>query len=132
MPALAHALRVKEDQERMLYVRRELYIGIRRDWARGAKILLIKKNASGDIVMGSAVLEKIIELGALDADERQLCLKNNWYGKAVFSMLARFLEPVAVSDTPLAGKPPALLHGLELSDGEFLVVENMAGSRITT
>jgi hypothetical protein len=132
MPALAYAMRVKEEQERTLYVRRELYVGIRRDWSCGAKILLVKKDASGDLVIGSAVLEKIIELGALDERERRLCLENNWYGKMVFSTLARFLRPVAVSDTPLAAKPPALLHGLVLTDDEFLAIENMAGSRIIT
>jgi hypothetical protein len=132
MPMLAYILRVKEEQERTLYVRRELHVGIRRDWARGAKILLVKKNASGDLVVGSAVLEKIVELGALDADEKELCLKNNWYGKMVFSMLAKFLKPVAILDTPLAGKPPALLHGLALSECEFLAIESAAGSRIIT
>lgn len=132
MPALAYAMRVKEDQERTLYVRRELYVGIRRDWSRGAKILLVKKNASGDLVIGSATLEKIVELGTMADEERQLCINNNWYGKMVFSMLARFLKPIAVSDTPLAGKPPALLHGLVLADDEFQAIEGMAGSRIIT
>jgi hypothetical protein len=132
MPALAYAMRVKEEQERTLYVRRELHVGIRRDWSRGTRILLVKKNAAGDLVIGSATLEKIVELGALGDRERELCLKNNWYGKMVFSALARFLKPVAVSDTPLAGKPPALLHGLALTGDEFSAVENMAGSRIIT
>lgn len=132
MPALAYTVRVKEEQERTLYVRRELYVGIRRDWARGAKILLVKKNASGDTVIGSAVLEKIVELGAMDDRERRLCLENNWYGKMAFSMLARFLKPVAVSETPLAGKPPALLHGLALADDEYQAIESTAGSRIIT
>lgn len=132
MPVLAYVLRVKEEQERTLYVRRELYVGIRRDWSRRARILLVKKNASGDVVIGSAVLEKIVELGALADEEKELCLKNNWYGKMVFSTLARFLKPVAVSYTPLTGKPPALLHGLELPDGEFQAVENASGSRLVT
>ncbi len=132
MPALAYAVRVKEEQERALYVKRELYIGIRRDWSRGAKILLVKKNASGDLVIGSAILEKIVELDAMDGRERKLCLENNWYGKMAFSMLTRFLKPVAVSKTLLAGKPPALLHGLALSDDEFQAIDGMAGSRIVT
>jgi hypothetical protein len=132
LPALAYALRVKEEQERTLYVKRELYVGIRRDWSRGTKILLVRKNSSGDVVIGSATLEKIIELGAMDAGEKKFCLENNWYGKMVFSLLARFLKPVTVSDTPLAGKPPALLHGLALSDDEALAIEGMAGTRIVT
>ena len=132
MPALAYALRVKEEQERMLYARRELYVGIRRDWSRGARILLVKKGASGDFVIASGVFEKIVELAAMDAGERQLCLENNWYGRMVFFTLARFLKPVEVSKTGLAGKPPALLNGLALPDDEAVAIEGAAGSRIIT
>lgn len=132
MPALAFTVRVKEEQEHALYVRRELYIGIRRDWPRGTKTLFVKKDASGDFIIGSAALEKIVELDAMDSDEKQFCIENNWYGRMVFAMLARFLTPLPVSETTLAGRPPALLHGLAVPDGEASAIEDVAGSRLIT
>lgn len=130
---LAYVVRVKEEQERMLYARHSLYVGIRRDWSAGSKILLVGKNAHGDsVIIGSATLEKIVELDALNNSEKKLCLENNWYGKMVFAMLARFLPAVPVSDTPLAGKQPALLHGLEITGDALSRIESLAGSKIIT
>jgi hypothetical protein len=130
---LAYVVRVKEEQERTLYARHSLYVGIRRDWSAGSKILLVWKNAHGDsVIIGSATLEKIVELDALNNSEKKVCLENNWYGKMVFAMLARFLPAVPVSDTPLAGKQPALLHGLEITGDELSRIESLAGSKIIT
>lgn len=131
---LAYVMRVKdEQQERMLYARQSLYVGIRRDWSTGSKILLVRKNSQGDsVIIGSATLEKIVELDALNNGEKKLCLENNWYGKMVFAMLARFLPAVHVSETPLAGRQPALLHGLVITEDELSKIESLAVSKIIT
>lgn len=131
---MAYVVRVKEEQERVLYARQSLYVGIRRDWSSGSKILLVKKNSQGDsvVIIGSATLQKIIETDALDDAEKKTCIENNWYGKMVFAMLARFLPPVPVSETPLAGRPPALLHGLALTKDELSGIESLAASKIIT
>jgi hypothetical protein len=121
-------LRVREEQERQLYVRRELYVGIRRDWSRGTKILFVKKMPTGDTVVGSGVLGRITELAEMGEEEKRRCLENNWYGRMSFSTLARFHVPV--SQTALAGQPPALLHGLAVDD--IAAVEALARSRLVT
>ncbi len=120
-------LRVKEEQERQLYVRRELYIGIRRDWARRTKILFVKKTLSGDIFIGSGILGSVVELAQMGEDEKRRCLENNWYGKLAFLTIARFTVPV--SETALAGQPPAFLHGIAADVG---AVEAFARSRLVT
>lgn len=120
-------LRVKEEQARQLYVLRELYIGIRRDWARGTKILFVKKTLSGDIFIGSGVLGSVIELAQMDEDEKRRCMENNWYGKLAFSTIARFAVPI--NGTALAGQPSALLHGLSVDVG---AVEALARGRLVT
>ncbi|MGI0005543.1 MAG: hypothetical protein ACREAO_07405 [Nitrososphaera sp.] len=120
-------LRVKEEQERQLHVRRELYIGIRRDWARGTKILFVKKTLSGDIFIGSGILGRVVELGQMGEDEKRRCLENNWYGKLAFLTIARFHVPV--SETALAGQPPAFLHGIAVDVG---AVEALARGKLVT
>jgi hypothetical protein len=128
----AYIVRVKEEQERQLYFRHELYVGIRRDWAEGSKILFAKKAAAGEAFAGSGVFEKIVEADAMGEDERSRCIANNWYGRIVFTRLARFLPPVPLRDTPVAGRPVVLLHGLEITDDEAARIENLAASRIIT
>ena len=120
-------LRVKEEQVRQLHVRRELYIGIRRDWARGTKILFVKKTLSGDIFIGSGILGSVVELAQMGEDEKRRCLENNWYGKLAFLTIARFTVPV--SETALAGQPPAFLHGIAVDVG---AVEAFARGRLVT
>lgn len=110
------ALRIREGQERQLRVRRDLYVGIRRDWSRGSKIVLVKKGPSGDSVIGIGTVESIAELGGMGDAEKKLCVENNWYGKMIFSQVARLHPPVPVSATELAGVQPALLHGHTVSD----------------
>lgn len=110
------ALRLRESQERQLRVRRALYVGIRRDWSRGSKIVLVKKAPSGDSIIAVGTLERVAELGDMDADEKKLCMDSNWYGKMLFSQVARFYPPIPVSATELAGVQPALLHGHAVSN----------------
>lgn len=120
-------LRVKEEQERQLYVLRELYVGIRRDWARGTKVLFVKKTLSGDIFIGSGILGSVVELEQMGEDEKKRCLENNWYGKLVFLTIARFTVPV--SETALAGQQPAFLHGIAADVG---AAESLARGRLVT
>jgi hypothetical protein len=121
-------LRVK-DQERRLYARRELYVGIRRDWTRGSKLFFVSK---ADALIGSGTLEKIVELGEMDDQERQLCLQNNWYGRMVFERVERFLPPLPARDTYLADTKPALLHGLEITEAQADDIERLVSSRIVS
>ena len=120
-------LRVRKEQERQLYLRRELYVGIRRDWSRGTKILFVKKTPAGDVAIGSGALYRIAELGEMGEEEKRRCLENNWYGRMSFSTIARFQVPV--SQTALAGQPPALMHGIAADVG---AVEALARSRLVT
>ncbi len=124
------AVRVREAQERALYTSRVLYVGIRRDWARGSKILFVTKGPTSDLVMGYGIFERIVELDAMDEQERRLCLQNNWYGRMMFERVERFLPPVPVSDTQLASVRPALLHGLELALSQEEEIDSLVASRI--
>lgn len=128
----AFVVRVKEEQERQLYVKREIHVGVRRDWEQGSKILLVRKTAAGDAFIGSGVFEKIIGLEAMAGDEKRRCIENNWYGKIAFSRLARFQPAVPVHGTILAGRPPALLHGLEVTEDEAESIEALVDARIIT
>ena len=110
------ALRIKESQERQLRVNHALYVGIRRDWSFGSKIALVRKGPSGDLVAAIGTVGRIIEADGMDRDEKKQCIENNWYGKIVFSQVARLYPPVPVSATELASIPPALLHGHAVSD----------------
>lgn len=128
----AFVMRVREEQERQLYVRREIHIGVRRDWTQGSKILLVRKTAAGDAFVGSGIFEKIVGLEEMAGEEKRRCVENNWYGRIAFARLARFQPPVPVQGTILAGKPPALLHGLEMSEGEAESIEALVNARIIT
>ena len=123
-------LRVK-DQERRLYTRRELYVVIRRDWVKGSRLFFVGKTNT-DALIGSGTFEKIVELGEMDDKERQLCLQNNWYGKIVFELVERFLQPLPVQDTPLAEIRPALLHGLEITREQAEEIDGLVASRIVS
>ncbi|HEX2615435.1 MAG TPA: hypothetical protein VHL10_08065, partial [Nitrososphaera sp.] len=101
----------RDDIEKQLYARRSIYVGIRRDWSRGARILFIRRAGSDDVFIGSGVVDKIVVAGGLAEEERKLCLENNWYGKLAFAKLARFHPVVPIKDTPAAGENPLVLHG---------------------
>lgn len=123
-------LRVK-DQERRLYAGRRLYVGIRRDWQEGSRLFFVDREQE-DVLVGSGVFEKIVELDEMDRQERNLCLQNNWYGRMMFERVERFLPPVPVSSTPLAGTMPALLHGLAVSEEHAERIESLVASRMTS
>lgn len=123
-------LRVK-DQERRLYTRRELYVGIRRDWQKGSRLYFVSKTNQDELI-GSGIFEKIVELDAMDDNERQFCLQNNWYGRMIFERVERFLPPLPVQDTALASTIPALLHGLEITDEQAAEIDALVASRIVS
>ena len=126
----AYILRIARDEvERQLYVRKSFYVGIRRDWSRGSKVLFVRKAES---FIGSAVLDRIAALDELDEDEKKLCFENNWYGKMLFAKVTRFHPHVPVRDTVIAGQNTLVLHGAEISIEDASKIEALASSRITT
>ena len=122
----------RDDIEKQLYARRSIYVGIRRDWSRGAKILFVRKAGSDDAFIGSGIVDKIVVAGGLAEEERKLCLENNWYGKLVFARLTRFRPAVQVKDTPAADKNPLVLHGALVSSANFSEIEKYARAKIVS
>jgi hypothetical protein len=104
-------------------------MGIRRDWQKGSRLFFVDR-AQDDVIVGSGVFEKIVELDAMDVQERAVCLQNNWYGRMMFTSVERFLPPVPVSGTPLAGVKSALLHGLAVSEEQAVKIQGLVASRM--
>jgi hypothetical protein len=121
----------RDDVEKQLYARRSIYVGIRRDWSRGAKILFVRKAGSDDVLIGSGVVDKIV-VADLKEEERKLCLENNWYGKLVFASLARFRPTVPIKDTPAVSENPLVLHGAKLSGANFSEIEKCARAKVVS
>ena len=119
-----YILRIKDELERQLLVRHSFYVGIRRDWSRGTRVLFVKKDA----FVGSGVIDRFIAIDGLEEPEKKLCLDNNWYGKIVFEKLARFVPAIPVQDTPVAGQNPLALHGAGIAN--ILQIERSASARI--
>ena len=121
-------LRTK-DQERRLYTGRKLYVGIRRPWSKGAKVFFVGKS-DDDVIIGSGIFEKIVELDEMTEKERALCLQNNWYGRIIFGRVERFLPPLPVKGTILADIRPTLLHGHVMPEGQAEKIDELVDSRI--
>ena len=123
-----YILRIHRDEleERQLLVRRAFYVSVRRDWSRGTKVLFVRKDA----FVGSGVIDRFVGIDGLEEPEKELCLENNWYGKIVFAMLARFVPSVLVQDTPVADQNPLALHGANISGPDALQIERLAPARI--
>ncbi len=120
---------MKSDElERQLFLRRWLYVGLTRGWARGSKVLFIKRTDS----IGSGVIGRIIPLAELDESEKKFCLENNLSAKIVFEKLARFIPPVSLQESPIAGMNPLTLHGLEISMRDASMIEAMTRSKVIT
>ena len=127
---LAFMIRLNsEESERRLFVRKWLYVGVKRGWSRGSKILLASKF---DTFLGSGVVARVQSLEELGEDERALCLQKNWSSKLHFGLLARFNPPVPISATSLASQNPITLHGSELAEGAASKIEALAVIRIVT
>jgi hypothetical protein len=129
----AYILRIsRDDLERQLYLRRSLYVGIRRDWSYGSKVLFVRKAGTADVFTGSGTIDRIVTVDELDKQERKTCLENNWYGKIFFSRLAKFHPPVMMQDTPASGINPLTLHGSTISPEEIARIEALARTKIMT
>ncbi|HEU4606179.1 MAG TPA: hypothetical protein VFS46_08080 [Nitrososphaera sp.] len=124
----SYILKIHRDEleERQLFSRRAFHVSVRRDWSRGTKVLFVRKDA----FVGSGVIDRFVGIDGLEEPEKKLCLENNWYGKIVFAMLARFHPPVPVQDTPAAGQNPLALHGASMSSSDVLQIEKSAAARI--
>lgn len=124
----SYILRIHRDEleERQLFSRRAFYVSVRRDWSRGTKVLFVRKDA----FIGSGVIDRFVGIDGLEELEKKLCLENNWYGKIVFAMLARFVPSVPVQDTPVAGQNPIALHGASMPGPDALQIERLAHARI--
>jgi hypothetical protein len=120
----------RDDAERQLYARDSLYVGIRREWSYGTKVLFVRKVGNDDAFIGSGIIDKIIMLGELTEEEKKLCLENNWYCKLLFGMVARFHPSVPVKDTPAAGENSLVLHGAIVSTTNFSKIEKLARAKI--
>lgn len=125
---IAYILRLgSEDAESRLFARRWMYIGVKRGWEPGTKVLFERKSEG---FTGSAVVARIQLLAELGEAERELCLQKNWYAKLLFGTLARFHPPVPLKSTPIAAKDPLALHGAETSQETIGAIEDLAKFRI--
>ena len=125
---LGYVLRIHRDEleERQLFSRRVFYVSVRREWSRGTKVLFVRKDA----FIGSGVIDRFVGIAGLEEPEKKLCIENNWYGKIVFALLARFVPPVPVQNTPAADRNPLTLHGASMPGTDVLQVERLASARI--
>lgn len=132
MPAEIYILRIpRDDIERQLYIRHSLYVGIRREWSQGVKVLFLRKVGSDDdMFIGSGIIDKIVVLDNLAEYEKKLCLENNWYGKLLFRMISRFRPYVSVKDTSAARDNPHILHGAIVSTANLMAIEKLVHARI--
>jgi hypothetical protein len=117
----------RREVEAQLFMQRWLFVGVRRDWSRGSKILFAKRS---DAFIASGVVGRIDTLDELDPDERELCIQNNWYAKMVFEKLTRFHPEVPIKDTPFAVHSSVTLHGSPVRMDDVVKVEATALCRI--
>ena len=129
----AYIIRIaRDDIEKHLYIRHSIYVGIRRDWSRGTKILFIRKSAIDDAFIGYGIVDKIIVADMLAEEKRKLCHQNNWYGELIFTRLTRFRPAVPVKNTPAAGENPLVLHGAIVSGANFSEIEKQALAKVVS
>ena len=119
------------DVERQLYVKHALYVGIRRDWSSGTKVLFIRKSESGDdVFIGSGLIHEIVILDRLAEYEKKLCLENNWYCKLIFRTITQFHPTVPITSTSAAHDNPHTLHGAIVSTANLAAIEKLVQVRI--
>ncbi|HYY49805.1 MAG TPA: hypothetical protein VE643_02950 [Nitrososphaeraceae archaeon] len=113
-----------------IYWTRVYYSKLKRDWAKGSKIVFLTKSVDSDeAFVGLGKIKIIYELSAVDADERKDYIKNNYYSKIVFGTMVRFLpaivtRPMNFSSFSKTERP--LLDGAYLSDSEVSIIEALA------
>jgi len=118
--------------ERQLYLQKSLYVGIRRNWTLGPKILFVKKTADGDVFLGSGTIHRVVDLDELDEYDRRSCIENNWFAKILFAKLIRYHPSVRVQDTFAANLNPLILHGADIVAEELSRIESISPARIIT
>ncbi len=124
----AYILRItRREVEAQLFMQRSLFVGVRRNWSRGSKILFAKRS---DAFIASGVVGRIDTPEELDPDEKELCVRNNWYAKIVFERLTMFHPEVPIKDTPFAVLSPIALHGSPVMVDDVVKVEATALCRI--
>jgi len=114
-----------------IYWKRIYYAKLRRDWAKGSKIVFIAKTEnSEEAFVGLGIIKIIYELSGLDVHERKDFLDNNYYSKIVFGTMVRFLPEIIVSHrmkfTSSSKTENLLLDGAYLSDLEVSMIEALA------
>jgi hypothetical protein len=113
-----------------IYWKRVYYTKLRRDWAKGSKIVFItKRGDSEEAFVGLGKIKIIYELSALDVDERKDYVKNNYYSKIVFGTMVRFLPAIVthrMKFTSFSKTEHPLLDGAYLSDSEVSMIEALA------
>jgi hypothetical protein len=133
--AFGFALRIaREEVERKLFIDRIFYIGIKRNWHRGSKVIFVKRSLSGDSFVGSAVVERFVLTNHMSDTEQRLCTTNNWYGKIVFRIVTKFLPAVSVEASAGAGgnRLLGLQTGEQVPTSEIEKISQMASARLTS
>jgi hypothetical protein len=144
-----HIMRISQGQvERQLFLQRELFVGIKRNWATDSRIIFIKKFAEssvnrGDWFVASGIVERFVKLEELTSAEAHKCEENNWYGKIVFSLITKLLPPVSAESARLPqvhtrdlsnlahAERFVLQTGMPIDTAEVERIEAMANVRIT-
>lgn len=114
-----------------IYWKRIYYAKLRRDWAKGSKIVFIAKTEnSEEAFFGLGKIKIIYRLSGLDVHESNDFLKNNYHSKIVFGTMVRFLPEIVVTHrmrfTSSSKTEHPLLDGAYLSDSEVSMIESLA------
>lgn len=117
-----------EAAEARLFTNKWLFVGLRRSWTRGSKVLFVRKI---DGFLGYGIIAGIQQIEELDSQERQVWLEKNWSAKITFSRLTRFLPPVPIEDTHVAAENLLTLHGSLISSQKCSEIEDMTSAKIT-
>ncbi len=122
-----------DEFEARVFSRRAYYTAMRRRWEKGMRILLAKKiEGKGDAFIGYAVVEKALSVDELSGEERDMCRRNGWSTKVIFSRLVRLQPPILIKHTPVGKwlQKGALLHGAPISDEDLSSVIELASVKI--
>ncbi len=121
----------KDDILNRIYSDREYFVELRREWSRGLKLIFMKKTSSADYhFIGSGIIDRTVNTSKLDATEKMLCIKNNYYKKITFVQLTKYNPSINIKHiVPGNLKSFALLHGTQLSLSDVENIECL--SRVT-
>lgn len=121
-----------DEFEASVFSRRAYYTAMRRKWEKGMKILLARKIEKGDAFIGYAVVDRALSVDELSREERDMCTRNGWSTKVLFTRLVRLQPPILIKHTPVGRWPQkgALLHGAPISDEDLNAVIELASVKI--